>query len=137
MSRLVMIEQKDVSDYWEKLRDLFKEAMAEGHGEYLLGDILSQALRGNLQLACIEDGDKILMALALEVKKYPAFKVLYVTAMAGKRMAELFKEHYQEIAKFAKSCGASKFEAAGSPAMTKMLCGSGWHDVNQTVRFDI
>ena len=137
MSRLVMIDQEDIPDHWANLRTLFKEALNKGHGEYDLGSILDQASRGNVKLAFIENGAEILMALAMEIKMYPQMKVLYVTAMAGKRMAEAFKQHHQEIAEFAKSCGATKFEAAGSPAMAKMLCDSGWYDVNQTVRFDI
>ncbi len=137
MSRLVMIDMEDIPYHWAKLRSLFKEALSKGHGEYDLGSVLDQASRGNVKLAFIEDDTEILMALAMEIKHYPQMKVLYVTAMAGKRMAELFSAHHQAVAEFARSCGATKFEAASSPAMARMLCDSGWYDVNQTVRFDI
>lgn len=138
-TRLVFLPlPEDIYPKWELLEPLFEKAVAKAvHGEFTAQQLLQMALSKTGLLAYIEDDSGILMALAMELKRYPCMTTLNVMAMAGRRMGTLFAAHSPEIADFARSCGVTHFEASGSKALARMLRGCGWHFEYETVRFKL
>jgi hypothetical protein len=138
-TRLVFLPKPElVYDSWPRLEPLFRIAVDEAvHGEFTLASLLALGLNNVGLFAYIEDDKEILMALAMEVRRYPNMAVLNVMAMAGQRMSELFAQHSPAIADFARSIGMSHFEASGSKAMARALRSCGWEFVYETVRYKL
>lgn len=130
----------DLEGDWKRVRSLFQDAVEQAvKGEFAVEDIEALARSGHVLIGVIEEeeGREILMALALEIRRYPRMAVLNVMAMGGQRMAELFAAHSEEIARFARSVGITHFEAAGSRAVAKMLINCGWEFAYETVRYKL
>jgi hypothetical protein len=138
-TRLIFLPTPElVYDNWPRIAPLFQVAVDEAvHGEFTLPQLLRLGLSEVSLFAFIEDDTEILMALAMEIRRYPNMAVLNVMAMAGQRMDELFAYHSPEIAELARSLGASHFEASGSKAMARMLKGCGWEFLYETVRYKL
>lgn len=136
-TRLVFLPMPDdILAKWGQLEPLFQEAIGKAvHGEFSCQQLLNIALNKSGLIAYIEDDEGILMALAMELKYYPAMRALNVMAMAGENMKELFMLHSPAIADFARSCGVTHFEASTSKAMARMLQDCGWFHVYETVRY--
>lgn len=138
-TRLIFLPtQRQISEAWPRIAPLYQVAIDEAvHGEFTLEQLRTMAMGKIALLAYIEDDDQVLMVLAMEMKWYPNMAALNVMAMAGQRMGELFERHSPAIADFARSIGASHFEASGSKAMARMLKGCGWQFVYESVRYKL
>ena len=138
-TRLIFLPtRKEITHCWHKIAPLFERAIDEAvHGEFTLEQLYTLGTSKLVLFAYIEDDKEVLMALAMEMKWYPSMATLNVIAMAGQRMDELFCRHSPEIASFARSTGASHFEASGSKAMARMLKGCGWEFVYEVVRYKL
>lgn len=138
-TRLVFVPtQPQIIADWPRLAPLFQVAVDDAvHGEFTVDQLYTLGMSKLALFAYIEDDSQILMVLAMEIRWYPGMSVLNVMAMAGQRMGELFSRHSPEIAEFAKSIGASHFEASGSRAISRMLQNCGWDFVYETVRYKL
>jgi hypothetical protein len=139
MTRLVIIERPDLyGPKWKLVEPLFVKVINRtAEPEFAIKDLWLMAVNGSALIAYIEDAGVVVMAFAMEVIRYRKLTALNVMAMAGKRMQELFLEHSPEIQRFAKSFGATHFQASGSSAMAKLFKRLGYYSAYEVVRYKI
>lgn len=138
MTTLHTLKPDEIDEQWPIVEPFFAEAI-EGadEPEFAAEDLKEMAKRGTALISYIADEEKPLMALAMEFIHYQRFKVLHVLAMSGERMKELFQEHSPFFAEFARSCGATHFQASGKPAQVRMFTSMQFYPVYQIVRFKL
>lgn len=138
MTTLHHILPNEIDAKWHLVEPSFITVISEAsEPEFSVADLKFRAMRGNVLIAYIEEEGEILMALAMEFIYYANFKVLHVPAMAGARMAELFGEHSDEIGEFAKTYGATHFQACGSPAMARIFKRLGYYTAYEVMRYKL
>lgn len=90
-------------------------------GEFTVEDMRRMAQRGSLLIGLAWDGRTPVMAAAVELVRYPRLTTLNVMAISGRGLREVADEFFDELKAFARSAGAKRIEASGSPAMARLL----------------
>lgn len=105
---------------WPVIRSLLAKAVAHGRGELDVDDILPMVREGQMGVMVLEEGDKIVAAVAFEVLRYPRRKILNL-AFAGGRGVKDIADQYDKIAIIAREVGATAVRCMCRPSVARLL----------------
>jgi hypothetical protein len=135
MTTLTVLMPEEIESQWDRVEPLFITVINRANEpEFGISDLKAMAINKSVLIAYIEESGTVLMALAMEIIRYRKITALNVLAMAGQRMQELFAEHSPEIKRFAKSFGATHFQASGTAAMAKLFRRLGYYSAYEVMR---
>lgn len=138
MSMLRALPPAAIEEYWHLADPLFRKLVSQTNDpEFDADDLKGLAKDGRVLIFLIEENGLVIMALAIEFRYYQRFKVLNVLAMAGERTVELFNDHKEFFADFAKSCGAKYFQASGGMVQARLYQRLGFTTAYQTMRYEL
>lgn len=94
---------------------------ARTKADFTVEDLHRLARLGRVLIGlAFRDGQPVMVA-AVELVHYPRASAVNVMALGGRGLREVADAFFGELKDFARSMGASRIEASGSPAMARLL----------------
>lgn len=76
---------------WREIKPFVERAAEWGRGEYEADDVLVMTYEERMQVWVMREGVEIILVCVTQVLQYPRRKICNIYALAGKRMAEMWK----------------------------------------------
>lgn len=105
---------------WWQVSPLLRKATDRAGGTYLPIDILKEAFAAQVGIYFIEDENDDLIAVAVAgVRQFPQKRVVQISFVAGKRLAEWWPAWVEEMDKLARASNATAIYAYGRPGWVR------------------
>lgn len=106
---------------------------ARTKAEFTVEDLRRLAARGRVLIGVARRGERDELVVVVELVRYPQLTAVNIMALGGKGLREVADSFFGGLKDFARSVGASRIEASGSPAMARLLRGFGFSQLNVKV----
>lgn len=101
---------------WWQVSPLLKRATDRSGGTYAPEDVLREVFGGVVGIWFVEDENEDLIAVAVAgVRQFPQKRVVQISFVAGKRLAEWWPEWVERMDQLARESGATAIYAYGRP----------------------
>lgn len=127
-----------LEQYWSLAEPHFQRSVTEAtNGEFGMDDLRAMAASGKLLVFVITDGERVELALAAELLKYPRLPVLNIVALGGKSTKTNYKKFWKHFVGWAYMSGVASIQGLVSPAMQRFTRSMGFKPVYTVVRYDL
>ena len=114
-TRLVRVAPQEIEHVWDFVKQDLEACIALQQGEITLDQARLMIIQGNIILAVIvKPSSEILMTLALTVEQSAQYSAMSIFAAAGERVKYCFENHWDDLAKMAKSFGCKVIEVCAT-----------------------
>lgn len=127
-----LLSTKELVDkYWAQCVPLLEKCInKQMHGEMVVEDIYTRALKGQMYIIAVKDDTPevpdVKLVLVLELVYYPRFTSMNVVALGGKDLKNMINSFWEHVCGWARICGVTKMECLVSPAMERILNNIGF-----------
>lgn len=111
---------------WAAARPFLDAALAKGHGEYWLEDIIDALLERRMQLWVVMAEGSMVGAAVTEVVRYPRLAVLQVVLLGGERMIEWYQAIDAAFVDAAQRFGCQEVRTHGRKGWARTMPWAGY-----------
>lgn len=119
------LSHEQVEERWPRIRELLEPVMPKTGGEMEVDDVLHLSEDGEVKIAIMGVGDRVVLAIVMRFVTYPRMKALHVTAMGGSNL-QLFADNYIAVLiDYARDIGADYLQACCGDAEARLFRRAG------------
>ena len=133
---LTVLAPASLDACWPTIRPLLDGALAHSEGEITAEHVREMVAGGNAFVLVIVEGGEILAAGAVEIAKYPRYKVANIIAVGGRRVF-LRREELGWLRMVARDMGCAKVQTYCRPSMARLLERLGMREGYRVMRCDL
>lgn len=134
---LTMYGGEPILAVWPEISELVSKAAFWGRGEYLAEDVLVMCYSEKMQAWVFRDEGKVVLICITELVQYPRKTVCNIYAVAGYRMAELWKEFFPRARAWFALNGVEEIQTTCRAEIAAKIAEFGFGDYVQTLKLDL